>query len=90
VKNVKQLPLHRAALEYEIERQIGVIEDGGRVVQESRLWNNAEGRTYSMRSKEQRMIIATSPSQIFAARRRRGVAEADSWRRCRSCRKPAG
>jgi aspartyl-tRNA(Asn)/glutamyl-tRNA(Gln) amidotransferase subunit B len=30
-----------------------VLEDGGRVVQESRLWNNAEGRTYSMRSKEQ-------------------------------------
>ena len=40
-------------MEYEIERQIGVIEDGGRVVQESRLWNSAEGRTYSMRSKEQ-------------------------------------
>jgi aspartyl-tRNA(Asn)/glutamyl-tRNA(Gln) amidotransferase subunit B len=40
-------------VEYEIERQICVIEDGGRVVQESRLWNNAEGRTYSMRSKEQ-------------------------------------
>jgi aspartyl-tRNA(Asn)/glutamyl-tRNA(Gln) amidotransferase subunit B len=40
-------------VEYEIERQIGVIEDGGRVVQESRLWNNAEGRTFSMRSKEQ-------------------------------------
>ena len=30
-----------------------MIEDGGRVIQESRLWNNAEGRTYSMRSKEQ-------------------------------------
>ena len=42
-----------AAVEYEIERQIGVIEDGGRVVQESRLWNSSEGRTYSMRSKEQ-------------------------------------
>ena len=43
----------RAALEYEIERQIEVIEAGGRVVQESRLYNSAEGRTYSMRSKEQ-------------------------------------
>ena len=30
-----------------------MLEDGGRVMQESRLWNNAEGRTYSMRSKEQ-------------------------------------
>ena len=43
----------RAALEYEIERQIEVIESGGRVAQETRLWNAGEGRTYSMRSKEQ-------------------------------------
>jgi aspartyl-tRNA(Asn)/glutamyl-tRNA(Gln) amidotransferase subunit B len=53
VKNVNSFRYIRAAVEYEIERQIGVIEEGGRVVQESRLWNNAEGRTFSMRSKEQ-------------------------------------
>src|ERR1700753_2601861 len=53
VKNVNSFRYIRAALEYEIERQIGVIEDGGRGGQESRLWNNAEGRTFSMRSKEQ-------------------------------------
>ena len=53
VKNVNSFRYIRAALEYEIERQIEVLESGGRVVQESRLWNNAEGRTYSMRSKEQ-------------------------------------
>jgi aspartyl-tRNA(Asn)/glutamyl-tRNA(Gln) amidotransferase subunit B len=53
VKNVNSFRYIRSAVEYEIERQINVIEDGGRVVQESRLWNNAEGRTYSMRSKEQ-------------------------------------
>ena len=53
IKNVNSFRYIRAALEYEIERQIGVLEDGGRVVQESRLWNNAEGRTFSMRSKEQ-------------------------------------
>jgi aspartyl-tRNA(Asn)/glutamyl-tRNA(Gln) amidotransferase subunit B len=52
VKNVNSFRFVRAALEYEIERQIEVIESGGRVVQESRLWNAAEGRTYSMRSKE--------------------------------------
>ena len=52
VKNVNSFRYIRAAVEYEIERQIGVIEDGGRVVQESRLWNSAEGRTFSMRSKE--------------------------------------
>jgi aspartyl-tRNA(Asn)/glutamyl-tRNA(Gln) amidotransferase subunit B len=53
VKNVNSFRYIRAAVEYEIERQIGVLEEAGRVVQESRLWNSAEGRTYSMRSKEQ-------------------------------------
>jgi len=53
VKNVNSFRYIRAAVEYEIERQIGVLEEGGRITQESRLWNNAEGRTYSMRSKEQ-------------------------------------
>jgi aspartyl-tRNA(Asn)/glutamyl-tRNA(Gln) amidotransferase subunit B len=53
VKNVNSFRYIRAAVEYEIERQVEVIEGGGRVQQESRLWNNAEGRTYSMRSKEQ-------------------------------------
>ncbi len=53
VKNVNSFRFIRAALEYEIERQVEVIESGGRVVQETRLWNAGEGRTYSMRSKEQ-------------------------------------
>jgi aspartyl-tRNA(Asn)/glutamyl-tRNA(Gln) amidotransferase subunit B len=53
VKNVNSFRFVRAALEYEIERQVEVIESGGHVMQESRLWNAAEGRTYSMRSKEQ-------------------------------------
>jgi aspartyl-tRNA(Asn)/glutamyl-tRNA(Gln) amidotransferase subunit B len=43
----------REALEYEISRQIEIIESGGKVVQETRLYNSAEGKTYSMRSKEQ-------------------------------------
>jgi aspartyl-tRNA(Asn)/glutamyl-tRNA(Gln) amidotransferase subunit B len=53
VKNVNSFKFIRAALEYEIERQIEVIESGGHVVQETRLYNADEGRTYSMRSKEQ-------------------------------------
>ncbi len=53
VKNVNSFRFIRAALEYEIERQIELIEAGGRVAQETRLWNAAEGRTYAMRSKEQ-------------------------------------
>jgi aspartyl-tRNA(Asn)/glutamyl-tRNA(Gln) amidotransferase subunit B len=53
VKNVNSFRFVREALEYEIERQIEVIESGNHVTQETRLWNAAEGRTYSMRSKEQ-------------------------------------
>jgi len=53
VKNVNSFRFVRAAIEYEIERQIEVIEGGGRITQESRLWSAGEGRTYSMRSKEQ-------------------------------------
>jgi aspartyl-tRNA(Asn)/glutamyl-tRNA(Gln) amidotransferase subunit B len=53
VKNVNSFRFIRAALEYEIERQIEIVESGGRVVQETRLYNASEGRTYSMRSKEQ-------------------------------------
>ncbi len=53
VKNVNSFRYIRSAIEYEIERQVEVLESGGRVIQESRLWNAGEGRTYSMRSKEQ-------------------------------------
>ena len=53
VKNVNSFRYIRSALEYEIERQIEVVEAGGVIKQETRLWNNAEGRTFSMRSKEQ-------------------------------------
>ncbi|MGC1461128.1 MAG: Asp-tRNA(Asn)/Glu-tRNA(Gln) amidotransferase subunit GatB [Terracidiphilus sp.] len=53
VKNVNSFRFVRAALEYEIERQIEAIESGGRINQETRLWDANEGRTYSMRTKEQ-------------------------------------
>jgi aspartyl-tRNA(Asn)/glutamyl-tRNA(Gln) amidotransferase subunit B len=53
VKNVNSFRFIREALEYEIERQIGVIESGGKITQETRLYNSSEGKTYGMRSKEQ-------------------------------------
>src|SRR6202012_3213744 len=53
VKNVNSFRFIRAAPEYEIGRRVEVIENGGRVIQETRLWNANEGRTYPMRSKEQ-------------------------------------
>ena len=53
VKNVNSFRFIREALEYEIERQVEVIEGGGKITQETRLYNSIEGKTYSMRSKEQ-------------------------------------
>ena len=53
VKNVNSFRFIKQALEYEIERHIGIIESGGRITQETRLYNAHEGKTYGMRSKEQ-------------------------------------
>src|SRR5712675_1961459 len=53
VKNVNSFRFIKLALEYEIERHIGVLESGGKITQETRLYNADEGRTYGMRSKEQ-------------------------------------
>ncbi len=53
IKNVNSFRFIREALEYEIERQIGVLESGGRITQETRLYNADQGKTYGMRSKEQ-------------------------------------
>jgi aspartyl-tRNA(Asn)/glutamyl-tRNA(Gln) amidotransferase subunit B len=52
VKNLNSFRFLQKALEYEIERHIGVIESGGRISQETRLWNQHEGHSVSMRSKE--------------------------------------
>jgi aspartyl-tRNA(Asn)/glutamyl-tRNA(Gln) amidotransferase subunit B len=52
VKNLNSFRYLTHALEYEIERQIGVLESGGTIAQETRLWNVAAGRTEPMRSKE--------------------------------------
>ena len=53
VKNVNSFRFIREALQYEIERQVEVLDSGGKIVQETRLYNPAEGRTYGMRSKEE-------------------------------------
>jgi len=53
IKNVNSFRFIREALEYEISRQLDVAESGGKISQETRLYNANEGKTYSMRSKEQ-------------------------------------
>jgi aspartyl-tRNA(Asn)/glutamyl-tRNA(Gln) amidotransferase subunit B len=53
IKNVNSFRFIRDALVYEIGRQIDVLESGGKIVQETRLYNSHESKTYGMRSKEQ-------------------------------------
>lgn len=53
IKNMNSFRSLQRALEFEIDRQVDLVESGGRVVQETRLWKEAEGITISMRSKEE-------------------------------------
>ncbi len=53
LKNINSFRFVQKAIDYEVRRQIEVLERGGRVIQETRLWNSSEERTVSMRSKEE-------------------------------------
>lgn len=53
IKNVNSFKFVKQAIEYEIQRQIDLIEDGGTVVQETRLFDPNSGKTRSMRGKEE-------------------------------------
>jgi aspartyl-tRNA(Asn)/glutamyl-tRNA(Gln) amidotransferase subunit B len=53
IKNVNSFKFVKSAIEYEIERQIELIEEGGKVVQETRLFDPDLGETRSMRGKEE-------------------------------------
>ncbi len=53
IKNMNSLRFIQAAIEYEARRQIAIVEDGGKVVQETRLYDPDKNETRSMRSKEE-------------------------------------
>lgn len=53
IKNMNSMRFIQAAIEYEARRQIAIIEDGGEIVQETRLYDPDKGETRSMRSKEE-------------------------------------
>ena len=53
IKNLNSFRFVQKAIEYEITRQSAVVRDGGRIVQETRLWDAGAGCTESMRSKEE-------------------------------------
>ena len=53
IKNMNSMRFIQAAIEYEARRQIGIVEDGGTIIQETRLYDPDKGETRSMRSKEE-------------------------------------
>lgn len=52
IKNVNSVKAVQMAIDYEVQRQIEIIEDGGKIVQETRLWDPSKNETRSMRGKE--------------------------------------
>ncbi|MBI3017393.1 MAG: Asp-tRNA(Asn)/Glu-tRNA(Gln) amidotransferase subunit GatB [Deltaproteobacteria bacterium] len=53
VKNINSFRFVEKAIEYEMGRQIEVLESGAKVIQETRLWDSDQNKTFSMRSKEE-------------------------------------
>jgi aspartyl-tRNA(Asn)/glutamyl-tRNA(Gln) amidotransferase subunit B len=67
VKNVNSLRSLVRAIEYEANRQIDALENGEKIVQETRHWNETDGRTSSMRSKEEAMDYRYFPEPDLVA-----------------------
>jgi len=92
VKNLNSLRSLGRAIDHEAERQIALLEGGGRVVQETRHWNEGEGRTSSMRSKEEAYdyryfsepdLVPLEPDEAFIAEATAGMALMPAARRRR-------
>jgi aspartyl-tRNA(Asn)/glutamyl-tRNA(Gln) amidotransferase subunit B len=92
VKNLNSFRYLAHALEYEIERQIEVLESGGTISQETRLWNVRAGRTEAMRSKEfahdyryfpDPDLLPVSAPESLVAEVRRGMPELPDAKRDR-------
>ncbi len=91
IKNMNSLRSLGRAIDFEIERQIAALEAGERIVQETRHWDEADGRTHSMRTKE-----GSSDYRYFPEPDLVPVAPTDEMRaacprrRCPSCRRRTG
>jgi aspartyl-tRNA(Asn)/glutamyl-tRNA(Gln) amidotransferase subunit B len=92
VKNMNSLRSLGRAIEYEIERQIAAIEAGERLTQETRHWDEADGRTHSMRSKEgssdyryfpEPDLVPVAPTAEMRARVQASMPELPAARRAR-------
>jgi aspartyl-tRNA(Asn)/glutamyl-tRNA(Gln) amidotransferase subunit B len=90
IKNLNSLRSLGRAVEYEARRQIELLEAGERVVQETRHWNEEEGRTGSLRSKEEAYdyryfpepdLVAVEPSDAWLAEVRASIPVLPAERR---------
>jgi aspartyl-tRNA(Asn)/glutamyl-tRNA(Gln) amidotransferase subunit B len=92
VKNMNSLRSLGRALEYEIERQTELLESGGRVVQETRHWDEGAGVTHGLRSKEEAFdyryfpepdLVPVAPDAAMRAAARASLPELPAARRAR-------
>ena len=92
VKNMNSLRSLGRALEHERTRQVALVEAGERIVQETRHWDEADGRTHGMRSKEQAFdyryfpepdLVAVAPDDAWRERVRSSMPELPAARRAR-------
>jgi len=92
IKNVNSFRFVEKAIAYEIARQASIVSSGGTVVAETRGWNEAEGRTFSLRSKEEAQDYRYFPDpdlpplvigEDFIAKERERLPELPEARRTR-------
>jgi aspartyl-tRNA(Asn)/glutamyl-tRNA(Gln) amidotransferase subunit B len=92
VKNLNSFRFLKLAVDQEIERQVGILESGGRVLQETRLFNVETGETVGMRSKEHAHdyryfpepdLIPLRVSEAWLSRIRSAMPELPAARRAR-------
>jgi aspartyl-tRNA(Asn)/glutamyl-tRNA(Gln) amidotransferase subunit B len=92
IKNMNSLRSLGRALEYEAQRQAGVLDSGGRVTQETRHWDEEAGRTHTLRSKEEAFdyryfpepdLVPVAPSGEWRDRVRSAMPELPAARRAR-------
>ena len=89
VKNVNSFRFIKQALEYEIERHIGAIQSGERIVQETRLYNSHEGQPMACARRNKRTTTVIFPSPICCLWSWMKNGRPKSAPVCRSCRRRA-